>query len=530
MSYFLGLCSHYSKADILNHTFAYGNEDFLTELRAYLAAHYGATYDHVAVYANGRTALSVALKAVTKRGSKVVVTSLTCYAVVQAVRAAGCIPIFADVDKSTLHFGAKELEKALEGEKDVQAVIVQNNLGIPVNIAEIEEVAKAHKLEIVEDLAHCAGVKYPDGREAGTVGRVAVLSFGKGKSIDTVTGGAVVFTNSMDTPVTQPTEVPKKPDSARARFYPLLSLIIRGGYNLHPKVGKAFTALFLNLHWIKRSADGDVNTKLRLTYWQCKLALRQMQALPRQGRQPIRDFFLVSDRETVLRKLEENGYIFNDVWYTVPVAPERYFAKADFHPETCPVATELARQIINFPTWYEQGELKPALKVINDYLIDQKSAEDFKDVLTLSEKKAKIKAEKAEHAKQKKAAKKSKKSKKSKKTKATEDAKAPEDTKAPETTKVATESGIEEKSKRNSANQDSEGSSRQRERAIGSTPVTTGRATGARGDLVNAIPEEKSSKPAKGNAVMRQAPKKLTDREKLKLELEKGKTGGPSVI
>ena len=198
MKYFLGLSSQYTAGQTLSHLFATGSEFDLSELRAFLAAHYGSTYDHVAVYANGRTALSVALKAICKRGGKVVITSLTCYAVVQAVKAAGLVPIFADVDPKTLHFGGKELEDALKGEDNVQAVIVQNNLGIPADIEAIEKVAKARKLQIIEDLAHCAGVRYADGREAGTVGRAAILSFGKGKSVDVISGGAVVFADPLD--------------------------------------------------------------------------------------------------------------------------------------------------------------------------------------------------------------------------------------------------------------------------------------------------------------------------------------------
>ncbi len=536
--YFLGLCSHYEPMDIVRHTFTSGDEFSMSGLRAYLAAHYGATVDHVAVYNNGRTALSVALKALAKRGGKVVVTSLTCYAVVQAVKSAGMTPIFADVDKKTLHFGGKELEEAIKGEKDVQAIIVQNNLGIPADITSIEEVAKAHKLVIIEDLAHCAGIKYADGREAGTVGRAAVLSFGKGKSIDTITGGAVVFTDALDTPIEQPTELPKKADVFRARFYPLFTVIIRALYYIHPKVGKAFTAGLINMHAIKRSADGDVNTRQRMTYWQCKLALGQLQALPHQGRGPIREFYLVHDRETLLNKLEKEGYFFDDVWYTTPVAPERYFKKADFHPESCPVATELARGIINLPTWYDKSDLKPALKIIKDYALDPELAEaEFNGIMTPSEKKAKIKAEKAARKKEKKAAKKAKKakegSKKTDETKKTEKAGESEKAKkldanhASERSKEKPAKKVEpKKTEGASTNQDSEESSRQRERTIGSTPVTTGRATGVRGDLVS----DSSKKEAKGNAIMKQAPKKLTDREKLKLELESGKKGGPSVI
>ncbi|MBQ3271333.1 DegT/DnrJ/EryC1/StrS family aminotransferase [Candidatus Saccharibacteria bacterium] len=416
MKYFLGLSSQFSIGDVIRHTLAIGDEYQLPELRAFLAAHYGATFDHVAVYANGRTALNVAIKAVAPRGSKVIITSLTCYAVVQAVKSAGCVPIFADVNKETLHYGAKELEKAIQGETNVKAIIVQNNLGIPVDIAAIEKVANAHKLAIIEDLAHCAGVRYPDGREVGTVGRVAALSFGKGKSIDAVSGGAVVFTDPLDPPVKQPTNPPRFPENFRARFYPLFSLIIRGLYYIHPKIGRAFTAFLLKTKQIKRSADGVVDPKTRLTYWQCALALRQLRSMPHRGRKPLRDFYLVNDREEVLAGLEKKGYYFGDTWYDLPVAPKRYFAKADFHPDLCPVATELAEQIVNLPTWYDAAELRSAKRLILAHLVDHpdkdaESAEVPEDEMTEDEKRAKIKAERTARRQQLKAEKKSKKEK-----------------------------------------------------------------------------------------------------------------------
>ena len=371
MKYFLGLSSNFSVGDTLRHTFAIGNEYHLSELRAFLAAHYGATYDHVAVYSNGRTALNAAIKATVKRGSKVVITSLTCYAVVQAVKSAGCVPVFADVDKNTLHFGAKELEAAIKGETEVRAIIIQNNLGIPADIEAIEKVAEKHKLVIIEDLAHCAGVRYSDGREAGTVGRACALSFGKGKSIDAVTGGAVVFTNPLDPPVKQPENPPKFKANFCARFYPLFSAIIRGGYDINKRLGQILQGGLVKIGAIRRSADGVVDPKTRLTLWQCKLALRQLQGLPHQGRPPLREHLLVYNRNDVLTELENKGYYFRDIWYDLPVAPKRYFRKADFHPELCPVANQLAEQIINFPTWYEEEELKEARKVINHYLVDR---------------------------------------------------------------------------------------------------------------------------------------------------------------
>lgn len=416
MKYFLGLSSQYAIGDIFRHTFAIADEYQLPELRAFLAAHYGATFDHVAVYANGRTALNVAIKGVAPRGSKIIITSLTCYAVVQAVKSAGCVPIFADVNKDTLHFGAKELEKALQGETDVKAIIVQNNLGIPVDIEAIEKVAKSHKLSIIEDLAHCAGVRYPDGREVGTVGRAVALSFGKGKSIDVVSGGAVVFTDPLDPPVKQPVNSPRHAENFRARFYPLFSLITRGFYYIHPKVGKAFMAFLLKTKQVKRSADGVVDPKTRLTFWQCRLALKQLRAMPHRGRKPLRDFYLVKDRDEVLAGLEKKGYYFSDIWYDLPVAPKRYFNKADFHPNLCPVATEIAEQIVNLPTWYDAAYLRSAKRFISAHLVENadenaENAEIPEDEMTDDEKRAKIKTERAARRKQIKADKKAKKEK-----------------------------------------------------------------------------------------------------------------------
>ena len=419
MKYFLGLSSQYSPLDVFQHTLAIGDEYQLPELRAFLAAHYGSTFDHTAVYANGRTALNVAIKGVVPRGSKIVVTSLTCYAVIQAVKSAGCVPVFADVNKETLHFGAKELENALKGETNVKAIIIQNNLGIPVDIEKIEKVAKRYKLAIIEDLAHCAGVRYPDGREVGTVGRAVALSFGKGKAIDTVSGGAVIFTDPLDPPVKQPTNPPRHAENLRARFYPLFSLLIRRLYYIHPSVGKALTAFLLKTKQIKRSADGVVDPKTRLTYWQCKLALRQLRSMPHRGRKPLRDFYLVKDRDEVLSGLEKKGYYFRDIWYDLPVAPKRYFSRADFHPDQCPVAAELSEQIINLPTWYDAAELRSAKRLIMTHLIENavENAEDAEvpeDEMTEDEKRAKIKAEKAARRQQIRADKKAKKDKEKK--------------------------------------------------------------------------------------------------------------------
>ena len=388
--YFLGQASNYKARDILRHTFAFGSIGDFSVLRNYLAARYDVHPDQVALFGTGRSALATALKLIIKdepankpkKSStknpdpekilhpKVIITALTCYAVVEAVRAAGCTPVFADVEPDTLHFGPDELCACLKKHPDAKAIIVQNNLGHPVDMKEIEIIAQQHNLKIIEDLAHSAGVFYPDGREAGTVGDATILSFGKGKSIDTIAGGALVLRHL---PVSQPTKRPKLRNSLRARWYPFLGALIRGFYHL--KLGRYFTSLLLKLHFIERSADAPLRFDTRCTYWQAKLALRQLENLP-TPRPPLREFYFVKDRHKVLDKLEKNGFIFNDIWYDCPVAPERYFEKSGFSPKDCPVAAKLAKEIINFPTHYPQKSLAPAKRIIKKYVIEHQEGED----------------------------------------------------------------------------------------------------------------------------------------------------------
>ena len=363
--YFLGQAANYKFGDVVRHTFAFGFKKDSEKLKEHLAKRYKVEKENVFLYHNGRTAIAAGLSALVPREGNehpgVVVTSLTCFAVYEAVRAAGFKPVFADIDEKTLHYNGKLLEQTLKKHKDVRAIIIQNNLGYPCDIKSIEKVAKKHKLIIIEDLAHCAGISYEDGREAGTIGDFVALSFGKSKSIDTISGGALVLRKTPKTMPKVPTKRPKFSDRFRDRFYPSFGLKIRILYRI--KLGRYYTSLLLKLHFIKRSADADLNFNTRLTHWQAKLALRQLEKMPK-NRPPLREFFFVNDREKVLKELEENGYIMNDVWYDVPVSPTRYYKKVGYNEMECPVAVKAAKHILNLPTHYKRPELDNARKII----------------------------------------------------------------------------------------------------------------------------------------------------------------------
>ncbi|MBQ8984685.1 DegT/DnrJ/EryC1/StrS family aminotransferase [Candidatus Saccharibacteria bacterium] len=362
---FLGQASNYKSKDVLKHTFAFGSRKCANKLRYEIAKRYTTLESLVHLMNNGRSALAAGLKLTIPEGSEVIINAFTCYAVVQAVEYAGMKPVYADIDEKTLSFTAETLEDALKDHKNVKAIILQNTLGIPMDIKAIEKVAEENKLVMIEDLAHCTGMKYVDGREIGSVGAVAALSFGKGKSLDSITGGALVINDRHLKIMKSVKKHPKLSDTLRARWYPVLASVGRSLSRIH--LEKYWYGPLIKIHFIERAVDAKLDLKRRPAYWQDKLILKQLEKIPEKGAKPIRTHKFVKNRAELIEKLARNGFNFREIWYDVPISPVRYYKDMNFPEKEFPVATKVAKKIINLPTYYKAEDLKPALEIIKEY-------------------------------------------------------------------------------------------------------------------------------------------------------------------
>ncbi len=380
---FLGQASNY-KGRVLRHLFARGNAKDSAELKVALAKRYkvekSSAYEsaeRVELYHTGRSALAAAIIAMAPKGSQVIIPGLTCIAVVRAVKAAGCEPVFVDIDPQTLQYDWQALDKTLKACYNASVIVAQNTLGLPLDMAKLEGVAKKNHLEIIEDLAHCAGRFYADGREIGSVGAATALSFGKGKAIDTISGGALVLRSARFTMPSPPQFRAKRCARWRERWYPALGTTIRAGY--HVGLGKIFTAIFLKFGWIERSADAELDLDVKLTDWQAKLALTQLEKLPKTAKQslgPIRAHYLVKQRSKLLTECAEHGFYLNEIWYDTPVSPVRYAKEANFPSKDCPHTVAVAKTIINLPSWYSEEQLALVRELIRPYELHRGEDDD----------------------------------------------------------------------------------------------------------------------------------------------------------
>ena len=364
-NYFLGFAANYSREDRWSQLFTVGREEDVEDLKKYLNRKYDGA--RTTLTKNGRSALSLALRAYFRKGDKVLVNGFTCYAVYEAIKAAELEPVFVDINLDDLNFDYDALNKILKSNNSrIRGIIVQNTFGNPVDIEKIEQLAKEYDLKIIEDLAHSAGVKYDDGREAGTVGAATILSFGKDKSIDTISGGAVIFQEAYNNSVTAPSKSPKLSDILRARFYPTFGAIARA--LMHVRLGGALMRALVKIHFVEKSADNKLDLDRKIAKFEAKRALLQIKSLSRGGEKPIREFCYVKNRSELLKKLADKGYYFGGFWYEKPVSPERYYKKVHFPEADCPNAVYAAEHIINLPVIYRKKNLDDARKIIMEYL------------------------------------------------------------------------------------------------------------------------------------------------------------------
>ncbi|KEJ91642.1 DegT/DnrJ/EryC1/StrS family aminotransferase [Synergistes jonesii] len=154
------------------------------------AGYVGASY---ALAVNSATAgLHCALTALgIGAGDEVITTPMTFAATANAILFTGAKPVFADIDRETLDIVPENIERAVT--KKTKAVMPVHFAGTPCDMDEIEAIADAHGLAVVEDAAHALGAEYKGRRIGADRGarRLSVFSFHPTKNITTGEGGMV---------------------------------------------------------------------------------------------------------------------------------------------------------------------------------------------------------------------------------------------------------------------------------------------------------------------------------------------------
>jgi len=130
-----------------------------------------------------------------KAGDEVICQSMTFSASANPIVYQGATPVFVDSEAETWNMCPEHLEAAIQDRiakgKKPKAIIIVHLYGMPAKIEAIVDIAKKYDIALIEDAAEALGSTYK-GKNCGTFGLFAALSFNGNKIITTSGGGAIV--------------------------------------------------------------------------------------------------------------------------------------------------------------------------------------------------------------------------------------------------------------------------------------------------------------------------------------------------
>lgn len=300
---------------------------------------------------NGLDALHLALRAFgVGSGDEVIVPSNTYIATWLAVSYTGAKPIPVEPDPRTYNINPNLIETAITPQ--TKAIIPVHLYGQPSDLDPILDIARRHKLWVLEDAAQAHGARYK-GKRIGAHGDAVAWSFYPGKNLGAMGDAGAVTTNNAE--VAERVRMLRNYGSKVKYVNEML------GYNsrLDP-----IQAAILR---VKLKVLEEWNARRR------EIAALYLEKLEGTGlvlpfvpdwAEPVWHLFVVrtSERNRLQKHLEANG-IGTLVHYPIPPHRQEAYAGLGLKEGTLPISESIHREVLSLPIG-PHLRLKDTIRVI----------------------------------------------------------------------------------------------------------------------------------------------------------------------
>ncbi|RKL69110.1 polysaccharide biosynthesis protein [Salipaludibacillus neizhouensis] len=144
---------------------------------------------------SGTSALHVAVKTLgLNAGDEVITSPYSFIASGNCLVYEGVVPVFVDIDSSTLNMDVSKIEQAITSK--TKAILAVHIFGQPCKMDDIMRLANEYNLLVIEDACEAIGAEW-EGTPVGLLGDAGVFAFYPNKQITTGEGGILV-TNGED--------------------------------------------------------------------------------------------------------------------------------------------------------------------------------------------------------------------------------------------------------------------------------------------------------------------------------------------
>jgi dTDP-4-amino-4,6-dideoxygalactose transaminase len=288
---------------------------------------------------SGTSALHLALLgAGIEPGDEVITVPFTFYATAAAIGYVGAVPVYVDIDPRTLNLDVTRLEAAIT--QRTRAILPVHLYGQPADMDPILEIARRHKLVVIEDVAQAHGAEYK-GRRAGGIGDIGCFSFYPTKNLGAAGEGGMVTTNNSDY---AGTIAMQRNWGEEHRYYPVIK-----GYNYRLP---AIQAAILRVKLRRLNLWTETRRKLAAEYDRLLEDADVMRPVsPADARHVYCLYTIQADDRDRLQKELENAGIQTAVHYPLPIHLMPAYADARYKAGDFPVAEACARRVLSLPLY-----------------------------------------------------------------------------------------------------------------------------------------------------------------------------------
>ena len=322
--------------------------DFEREFAAYCG-----TTDCIALN-SGTSALHLALLAAgVGPGDEVITVPFTFVASVATILYCGAKPVLVDIEARTFNMNAAALEAAISPR--TKAIVPVHLYGHPADMDPILEVARKHKLVVIEDAAQAHGAKYK-GRSAGSIGDITCFSFYPAKNLGAYGEGGAVTTSNPEHART----IRMLRDWGQDRKYHH----VLHGYNYRME-GFQGAILRVKLRHLEQwtAARRSIAKKYDELLAGCDLLLPT--EMP-WARHVYHLYTLRTDNRDALQAALLNGGIQTGIHYSTPIHLQPAYAALGYGPNSFPESEKAAEEVLSLPIYPELSDSQ--IKAVADAL------------------------------------------------------------------------------------------------------------------------------------------------------------------
>ncbi len=292
---------------------------------------------HAIATSNGTTALHTLLEANgIGEGDEVITSPFSFIATANAIKMAGAVPIFVDIDEKTFNINPDLIEAAITPR--TKAIMPVHLYGLAAQMDKIMEIAQRHNLFVVEDACQTHGAEF-NGKKAGSFGG-GCFSFYPTKNMTTGEGGMIT---TDDDEIARKARKLINHGSEKKYYHEVI------GYNYR----MTDIAAAIGIEQLKKLPYFNVKRRQNAEYLTRNLRNVEGIICPDIVDGHVFHQYTIRitpeyplTRDQVLEVLKEKG-IGSAVFYPVPIHQQK--AYPEYAHQSLPIAERLAQEVISLP-------------------------------------------------------------------------------------------------------------------------------------------------------------------------------------